>query len=102
MNEEVPQASIVRQQVRSSNVESIGYDPANRTLEVAYLAKDGGPPAVYRYAAVPERVWQDVQQVMHVGGSLGAFLYQRVKPHYTYVKVADPAAAGAAAEAVQS
>jgi hypothetical protein len=65
--------------VTSSNVISIGYDPASQTLEVAYAT------GVYQYAEVPPEV--------HLGlmgaGSKGRYLAAQVKPQYAATKVPD-------------
>lgn len=42
-----------RTPVRSSNISSVGYDPASRTLEVEF--NSGG---VYQYSGVPETIYQ--------------------------------------------
>jgi hypothetical protein len=65
--------------VTSSNIMSVGYDPATRTLEVAYST------GVYQYAEVPPEV--------HLGlmgaGSKGRYLHTQVKPRYGATKVPD-------------
>ena len=42
-----------RQQVSSSSIRSVGYDPQTQTLELEF--HNGG---VYRYANVPEAVYR--------------------------------------------
>jgi hypothetical protein len=63
--------------VTSSNIMSVGYDPASQTLEVAFST------GVYRYAEVPPEV--------HLGlmgaESKGRYLHAQVKPRYAATKV---------------
>jgi hypothetical protein len=70
---------VKRTLVTSSNIMSVGYDPATRMLEVAYAT------GVYQYAEVPPAV--------HLGlmaaGSKGRYLHTQVKPHYGATKVPD-------------
>ena len=44
-----------RQPVSSSNIESIGYDPAAQILEVAFLNH-----TVYQYFNVPQHVYEEL------------------------------------------
>jgi hypothetical protein len=62
--------------VKSSQVESIGYDSENKTLAVKFI---GG---VYHYADVPRGVYEDMLQAESVGG----FLASAVKPNYKCAK----------------
>lgn len=67
-----------RQSVSSSNVSSVGYDPASSTLEVEFL--DG---SVYQYFDVPQQIADGL-----VGAaSVGSFLNQNIKGTYRYVKL---------------
>lgn len=70
-----PAAPIRRRAVHSSNVESVGHDPATGVLEVEYR---GG--AVYRYAGVPAQVFEDVARAP----SVGAAVAQAVRGHYQH------------------
>ncbi|WDF97449.1 KTSC domain-containing protein [Pectobacterium carotovorum subsp. carotovorum] len=42
-----------RQQVSSSRIDSIGYDPKTHTLEIAFHNKD-----IYQYVGVPESIYK--------------------------------------------
>lgn len=64
--------------VRSSNIRSIGYDPASRTLEVEF--NSGG---VYQYFDVPESVYQDFMQAT----SKGSYFHRYIKGRYPYRRV---------------
>lgn len=68
-----------RRSVESSAVESVGYDPCTRTLEIEYA---GG--CVYRYLSVPPRAYELLLRV----DSHGAFVNRRIKPYYRCLRVA--------------
>jgi hypothetical protein len=67
-----------RQNVSSSNVRSIGYDPASQTLEVEFV--DG---AVYQYYGVPEAIFTAFMQE----ASKGQFLNTYIKNQYGYSRI---------------
>ena len=69
-----------RQQVQSSSVASVGFDPSTNELEIEF--REGG---VYRYA-VPRRIHQELM----ASESLGAFFARRIRHTYPGWKVADP------------
>jgi hypothetical protein len=64
--------------VSSSALESVGYDPRTRTLELEYAG--GG---VYRYLGVPPREHATLLRA----ASLGAYVNARIKPRYRCVRV---------------
>jgi hypothetical protein len=68
-----------RLSVESSAIESVGYDPVSRTLEIEYA---GG--AVYRYFGVPQRAYE----LLLLADSRGAYVNRRIKPYYRCVRVA--------------
>ena len=49
--------------VESSNITSIGYDPASHIFEVEF--KNNG--AVYQYFNVPEHIWRELETAPSVG-----------------------------------
>ncbi|EJG2168499.1 KTSC domain-containing protein [Citrobacter freundii] len=69
---------MIRQPVSSSNLQSVGYDPATNVLEIAF---HGG--GIYQYSGVPSTV--------HLGllsaGSKGVYFHQHIKNVYGYRKV---------------
>ncbi|HHJ4503920.1 MULTISPECIES: KTSC domain-containing protein [Klebsiella/Raoultella group] len=69
---------MIRQPVSSSNLQSVGYDPTTRVLEIAFHS--GG---VYQYSGVPSTV--------HLGllsaGSKGQYFHQHIKNVYSYRRV---------------
>lgn len=67
-----------RQPVSSSNIESIGYDPAAQVLEVAFLNH-----TVYQYFNVPHYVHEELM----AAGSHGTYLNASIKGVYQYQKV---------------
>lgn len=66
-----------REAVTSSNIVSIGYDPATETLEVEF--KRG----VYQYYNVPESIYQQ----MMASESKGKFLSVYIKPMYPFSRI---------------
>lgn len=67
-----------RQQVKSSNLKSVGHDPEQSILEVEF--KSG---AVYQYEEVPEDVYQD----MLAAESVGKYFNTQVKGSYSEKRV---------------
>lgn len=70
--------SIQRVSVSSSNVESVGYEPSERVLEVEF--KDG---SVYRYFGVPEGKYHNLRTASSVGG----YLHEEIKEVYDYRQI---------------
>jgi len=68
-----------RLSVESSAIESVGYDPRTRTLEVEFASG-----SVYRYLGVPPREYE----TLRAAGSLGAYVNGRIKPRYRCMRVA--------------
>lgn len=66
-----------RTPVRSSNIRSIGYDPASATLEVEFTS------GVYQYLSVPREVYDRFM----TASSKGQFCGQHIKDKYRTVKV---------------
>lgn len=64
--------------VTSSNVRSVGYDPATQTLEVEFMSGD-----VYQYARVPA----DVHLGLVTAPSIGSFLATSVKHKFAFTKM---------------
>ncbi|TKK23427.1 KTSC domain-containing protein [Enterobacter cancerogenus] len=69
---------MIRQHVSSSNLQSVGYDPSNKVLEIAF--HNGG---VYQYSGVPAAVHQGLLNA----GSKGQYFHQHIKNVYPYRKV---------------
>jgi len=68
-----------RTPVTSSNLRSVGYDPATQTLEIEFL-KSG----VYQYAGVPRSVYEGLMEA----NSHGSYFDQFVKKAgYSYRRV---------------
>ena len=66
-----------RVSVRSSNLQSVGYDADSLTLEIEF---DNG---VYQYSGVPEAVHRGLINA----SSAGRFFHRNIKGKYTCVKV---------------
>jgi len=59
--------------VRSSNIRSVGYDAASRTLEVEFHS--GG---VYQYSGVPQAIYQGCMRAV----SKGSYFHDHIKGRY--------------------
>ena len=62
-----------RTPVHSSNIRSVGYDPAWRTLEVEFHS--GG---LYHYSGVPETVYHGFMRA----ASKGTYFHDHIKGRY--------------------
>jgi hypothetical protein len=67
-----------RTRVKSSSVNSIGYDPATRVLELEFR-----PHRVYRYFDVPDDVYEGL---LHAP-SIGQFVNYNIREHFRYEEV---------------
>jgi len=67
-----------RTRVRSSNLQSVGYDPDSATLEIQFL--DGG---IYQYSQVPAATHAALMAAL----SKGAYFDTHIKPRYRFRKV---------------
>lgn len=68
-----------RTYVQSSNLYSVGYDPASMTMEIEF--RDG---SVYRYFRVPVNVYAGLM----AADSKGSYFYAVIRPTYSYALVA--------------
>lgn len=62
-----------RTPVRSTNIRSVGYDPASRTLEVEFHS--GG---LYQYSDVPETIYHGFIRA----ASKGSYFHDHIKGRY--------------------
>lgn len=67
-----------RTPVTSSNIKSVGYDPAKKILEVEFHDL-----SVYHYLNVPQSVYTDLMRA----SSHGSYLARYVKGVYSYQKI---------------
>ncbi len=67
-----------RQPVQSSNLRSVGYDPASQALEVEF--QDG---SVYQYSGVPASEYSGLM----AASSKGSYLHEHIKDRYPYRRV---------------
>lgn len=72
--------------VDSSNLESVGYSAATRTLQIVFKGKDLPSGRTYRYEDVPAEI---VASMLNAK-SVGAFFSREIKPHYVGKKVVLP------------
>ncbi len=68
-----------REPVTSSNLRSVGYDPASQTLEVEFL-KSG---AVYQYSGVPEDIYRELM----AAESHGRYFFYHIRNAYAYRRI---------------
>lgn len=64
-----------RRPVSSSNLSSVGYDPATRTLEIEF--RNG---RIYQYLAVPSAVYAGLM----ASGSKGLFFADHIRGRYRF------------------
>lgn len=67
-----------RHPVSSTDLQSVGYDLSTHTLEIEF--RGGG---VYRYAGVPEHIYQGLM----AAGSKGTYFHSHIKERYPYTRV---------------
>jgi len=67
-----------RDHVKSSNIESIGYDSKSQSLEIEFL--NG---SIYQYFDVPQHVFEGLMGA----DSQGKYLASNIKGYYRYSKV---------------
>jgi KTSC domain-containing protein len=75
----VGELSLKRQQVDSENLASLGYEPANRVLEIEF--RNG---RVYQYEGVPQRLVDELLQAP----SKGQYFNSKIKGRYSYKRIA--------------
>lgn len=71
-------SKIVHQTVKSSNVDSVGYDPEGKYLEVKF--KNGG---LYRYSNVPKAIAEGLMKA----DSVGRYFAAHVKGSFSVKKI---------------
>ena len=69
--------------VKSSNLRTVGYDPATEDLEITFRAG-----SVYRYKKVPKTVFEGLMRAQ----SLGKYLHAHIKNVYQWEKITGPTA----------
>jgi len=69
---------ILWERARSSNIEKVGYDTETKELQVQFHSG-----AVYRYAGVPQDIYEDFKEV----GYSGRFLNSTIKGAYDYERI---------------
>lgn len=63
-----------RTPVKSSNVDSAGYDEATKTLEIQYKGKPSKPGGIYQYYGVESQTHADLL----AAPSIGKFLHENI------------------------
>lgn len=70
--------------VQSSQIASIGYDPAESVLEIEFRARGKGPPkpnAIYQYASVPPDTHAALLSAESVGKAFGELIRSKPETH---------------------
>ena len=73
---------MIREPVKSSNINAIGYDPTSSVLEIEF--RTGG---IYRYFGVPDTIYR----ALVTAPSIGAFFQKRIRDTYRCEQVFDDA-----------
>jgi len=73
---------MVLQEVISSSIHAVGYDPTAKTLQVQF--KTG---SIYEYLDVPMEVYETLMSISASGESIGKYFNQNIKNLYTYQKM---------------
>lgn len=67
--------------VKSSQIESVGYDAASKTLAVKFNRGNG---AVYHYPGVEEKAWKDLIGAKSIGAHFGQHIkklpFNKIEP----------------------
>jgi len=66
------------ERARSTNIEKVGYDTDTMELQVEFRSG-----AVYRYAGVPQDIYEDFKSV----GFSGRYLNSTIKHSYAYERI---------------
>lgn len=73
---------IKRTKVESSNVRSVGYDPATKVLDVAFHSN----PKPYRFVDVPKARYTRFMKAK----SKGKFFNKHIKPNHDFIRPPKP------------
>lgn len=76
--------NINRKPVTSSNIVSMGYDPASQTMEIEFKGKDANK--VYRYSGVPAETFAKFE----TAESVGAHFAREIRTHFDGVLQTPP------------
>ena len=80
MNDEAttatPTPTIQMVLVESSQIHSIGHDPATNTLAIRFKGKDGQPTSLYHYRNFTANDYRDFR----FADSIGSHFYKHIKP----------------------
>lgn len=77
-NHNLQPSLMIRQPVSSSNLQSIGYDPVSRTLEVEFT--NG---SIYQYTGVSTTIYQELM----AASSHGTYFARYVRTSYPYTRI---------------
>ena len=75
-----PAVKLAWQDVESSNVSSVAYDPESMTLAVRFISNAGA--SLYTYDGVGEKSYDELINA----SSIGRYLNQAIKGSYPYLK----------------
>lgn len=69
---------MIREEVKSTNIRSIGYEPESSTLEIEFHS--GG---IYQYFNVPQTSYNGLMSA----SSRGSYFHKYIKDNYKWAKV---------------
>ena len=69
---------MIRQNVSSTNIRSIGYDVDSKILEIEFDTGD-----VYQYSNVPQTIYGSLMSA----SSHGSYFHKYIKGKYEYLKI---------------
>lgn len=74
-----------RQDIVSSNIKSIGYDPGTNTLEVEFKAKGKNPEKIYQYQPVTPPEYDELMKADSIGSHFNSTI--RINPNIFYKQI---------------
>jgi hypothetical protein len=69
---------MMRHPISSRNLQSVGYDPTSRTLEVEFKNN-----SIYQYTGVPTAIYQELM----AASSHGTYFAQHIRNRYPYTRI---------------
>lgn len=69
--------NMIRKEVRSTNIRSVGYDPESNTLEIEFHSG-----SVYQYYNVPQTIYDELMRA----SSHGSYFHKHIRTKYKWTK----------------
>jgi len=67
MAKKIKPEDIKRNDVSSSTIKSVGYDPETRTLVIEFKKRDGSFSALWEYSPITEQAYEDFVNADSIG-----------------------------------